>query len=384
MLLDNEYAPDLRVAREIEALIESGWRVRLVCWDRQGRLPERERPADHVEVVRIRTPAGRQLGARQIPNLLTFYRKVFRRRHILLADYARVVHCHDLLMLPLGSLLASVHQPRPALIYDAHEIYVLMDSHRYPRPVLRAMEALERGLIDGQVDTFVTVSEQRAEDWWRPRLRRRPLHVVGNWYDPQPVDPARRARTRRTLGLDDGTFAVGYLGSLHHNRRVDLLIEAVAGRPDWAAIVAGRGTREPELSQRSRALANVRLLGWMADPWPIYEALDALYYVIDDHHPYAAYNAPNNVHIAAALGLPVIVGPGGEAEQLVRTHLPGVVLDRLSVPSVHDAIATVQQSFAGIDALPAFPYTWTAARDALRVAYDQALAAKEARGPQAS
>jgi len=52
MLLSNAFRPDPRVAREAQALLDTGYRVTLICWDRQAELPEHE-TQNGLDIIRV-------------------------------------------------------------------------------------------------------------------------------------------------------------------------------------------------------------------------------------------------------------------------------------------------------------------------------------------
>ncbi|MFW6369035.1 MAG: glycosyltransferase [Myxococcota bacterium] len=318
MLLDNECAPDLRVQREAMSLARHGWRVRVLCWDREGQLPEHEESKGGITLTRIRTLARRQLGLRQLTNLCRFYAQVWERREQLVSADTSVIHAHDLLMLPLAGALKNWLGPRARLVYDAHEIFVKMEAHRYPFLMLHLVDRAERWLVNRYANAFITVSHQRVRDWWGSRIVRPGVFVCGNWFDPRPIDPGVRQAMRKRLNISEGTFVVGYLGSLNANRRVDLLLDAIEGREDMAALIGGRGDRRSSIERRIALMPNARFLGWVEDPWPVYESCDALYYLVDPDHPYARFNAPNNANIALAMRLPLVTGAEGESAEIVR------------------------------------------------------------------
>lgn len=323
MLLDNPCAPDVRVQREAAALRQAGARVRVLCWDRECTVPERE-DDNGILLERIRTPSTRRLGARQLRHLLEFYRNALRRVPPGTYD---VVHAHDLLMLPLGARLAR--RGRVPLVYDAHEIYHVMEHGRYPDWVLSGLARFERFLLRRSVDAFITVSRQRVRDYWARVAPGRRAWVVGNWYDPVEPSLQTRQAARDSLDIPRDATCIAYAGGLAAERRLDLLIGAAAKRPYTFFLVAGRG--DPAIEHQFREAdarhRNVRFTGWLRDPEPLYDAADALYYLLDPAHPYSPHAASNTLHIAIARRLPLITSRVGEPGQVMAAVDPRLVLD---------------------------------------------------------
>ena len=323
MLLDNPCAPDIRVLREAAALRDAGARVRVLCWDRECAVPELEE-RDGITLERVRTPSTRRLGARQLRHLLRFYRAAMAR---VAPGSCDVVHAHDVLMLPLGARLAR--RSRVPLVYDAHEIYHVMEHGRYPAWVLSRIAWVERMLVRRSVDAFITVSSQRVRDYWDAAVPGKHAFVVGNWYDPVEASPQARSAAREAWEIPRDAVCLAYAGGLAAERRLDLLIEAAARRPYVHFLVAGRG--DPVLEQRLREadarFRNFRFTGWLKNPEVLYRAADALYYLLDPGHPYSAHAASNTLHIAIARALPLITSRAGEPGQVAGSIDQRLVLD---------------------------------------------------------
>ena len=370
MLLDNPCAPDVRVLREGAALHRAGAEVRVVCWDREGRVPVEEH-RDGITLQRVRTPSGRQMGLRQLATLRRFYREA---RRLVRPDSYDVVHAHDLLMLPLGASLAR--RGRVPLIYDAHEIYHIMEGTRYPSPVLNGIAWMERRLIRRSVDAFITVSEQRVADYWRPVLAGREAFVVGNWYDPVSVPDRRRAEARAAWGIPDSALCLAYAGGLTGERRLDLILRAAQRLPEQFFLVAGRG--DPQIEQRlleaATARPNLRYLGWTDDPDRVYDAADVLYYLLDPDHPYSRFAASNTLHIAIARALPLITGDVGEPGRVMAGVDPSLVLSPATTDRLVEALKHLsdqgryQEARQGMRAAQG-RFSWRQSEEALRRAY---------------
>src|SRR4030042_5588982 len=78
MLLTNAFEPDPRVHQEALSLIQNGYDVSLLCWDRDRKFPPEE-VIDGIKIERIyvRSPHGG--GATQVPFLLLFWLKTYGR-----------------------------------------------------------------------------------------------------------------------------------------------------------------------------------------------------------------------------------------------------------------------------------------------------------------
>lgn len=320
MLLDNPCDPDMRVLREADAFADAGARVTILAWQREGPAQSEEKRAG-VKIVRVPPATQRQLGWRQVSRLLGYYRNAWRELS-LLPKKPRVVIAHDLMMLPLGVVVAK--RFRATLVYDAHEVYRFMDAGRLPEWWLKSASRIERILIDHAVDLFVTVSRQRVDEYWSSRVHQSPV-IVGNWYDVASVDP-KAARKKFGLEHVSGRL-IGYAGGIEGARKLDLLIEVARRRKDVHVVIAGRGNAEvvAALEAEMKKLENATFLGWISDPIDLLGACDAIYYALDPDQAYARFAAPNTLYIAMAVDRPLLAAAGGEVEWMAG-HSPGVVL----------------------------------------------------------
>jgi glycosyltransferase involved in cell wall biosynthesis len=362
ILFERAHHPDPRVRRISRALAEAGYRVRVLAWDRSGRLPDVEDDAG-VEVRRVHLRSHDGRGAVQL-----FYlaRAVLGYVPMIRADRPSVLHAVDLPML-LAAILIAPLAGRPRIVYDAFEIYSIMESHKYPRWILWIVGWLER-LLPRFADVVLTVGEER-QAWFRARGVQ--STVVANWMDP-PADPPTRADARASLGLPRDRLVILYAGGLDPSRDVDALLRHAARAPDDLVVIAGRGSEEGRLRSAAGELANVRFLGFVADPTPVTVAADLLYYALVDDHPYAAHAAPNNLYVAISNGIPLIHRGQGEIGMLAGRHRIGArfhddatldaAIDELRDPRSR---AAVGEELRGLRER----YSWARARAALLSVY---------------
>jgi glycosyltransferase involved in cell wall biosynthesis len=362
ILFERAHHPDPRVRRVSRALAEAGYRVRVLAWDRSEQLPVLEDDAG-VEIRRVHVRSHDGRGAVQ---LLYLVRAVLAYVPMIRADPPRVLHAVDLPMLIAAILIAPL-AGRPRIVYDAFEIYSIMESHKYPGWFLRFVGWLEP-LFARFADVVLTVGEER-QAWFRARGV--DSTVVGNWID-SPIDPPTRGEARRSLDLPLDRLVILYAGGMDPSRDVDALLRHAARRPDDLVVIAGRGSEEPRLRSDAEALANVRFLGFVADPTPVTVAADLLYYALFNDHPYAAHAAPNNLYVAIAYGIPMIHRGQGEIGLLAGRHSIGAqfhddrtldaAIDELRDPRSR---AAVSEELRGLRE----SYSWSRARAALLSVY---------------
>jgi glycosyltransferase involved in cell wall biosynthesis len=305
------YDPDVRVRRISQALAGAGYDVRIFAWDRDQRLPEREHDG-RVEVRRVHLASYRGRGWSQL-----FYlaRAVARYVPDILRRPPDILHAVDLPMLLAAILIAPLTGRRPLIVYDAFEIYAIMESHKYPRWVLRAIAVAER-LLPRYADLVITPGEGRQRYFAERGIR---SVVVPNWIDPAPPGKSHED-ARRALEIPPEALTILYAGGLDPSRDLASLVRHARRHPAHTVLVAGNGEQAPSLSEQAATIPNLRLLGWLADPSEPLAAADMLYYSLLPDHPYATFAAPNNLYTAIAYAIPLVHRMQGEVSVLAERH----------------------------------------------------------------
>jgi len=375
MLLSNPFNPDDRVRNEALVLIELGYQVILLAWDREGKFPELEMLSG-LEIRRMPLRAGYGQGLGKILQYLQVWRWFVKEITLLQPD---VVHCHDFDTYLAGVWYAWFHR-RVKLILDAHENYYMMMKPLVSQLGTGVVRLLERWLTR-RADLLISANKATAEYYKNQGARK--AVVVGNWKDPRAYqfDLSVLTKKYRELGID-GKLVIAYIGALSAERNVLPLIQAVRSRP-WAfLILGGKGDQENEIRSACLQLSNVYFPGYIhPDDIPLITATaDVIYYGFDPDNIYAPYNAPNKLYEALAAGKPVLAGDiGGELSSVVNSTQCGILLPKVNRDSIGAAIDSLadksirapmeaQSREAGL-----ITYNWAIAKQRLISAYSSLL-----------
>jgi glycosyltransferase involved in cell wall biosynthesis len=347
--------PDSRVRRTSQALAAAGYDVRVLAWDRTGAAPRRARDgAVRVEHARVRSRSGR--GASQLAYLA---RAVWSHLPALRRDRPDVIHAVDLPMLAAALALRPLIG-RPRLVYDAFEIYALMEAHKYPAWLLRVIRGAERRL-PRRADLVVTPGAARQAYFAERGVA---SCVVGNWVDA-PVDHPERASARAALQIGPEPFVIAYAGGIEPSRDIGSLLRHAERAPRDVVVIAGRGEQADEVRRAAERNPNVRFIGWTDDPGRLYAAADAVYYALHPDHPYAAHAAPNNLYAAIAWAVPLVHRGQGEIGAAAREAQIGAAFDDdASLDQAIDALRDPERQAAVRASLRGLQDRYTARRAA--------------------
>lgn len=306
VLFERAYNPDPRVKRVTSALSDAGYDVRILGWDRTGAMPSLE----HDGAVEVRRVGPLSSDGRGIVQLVSLVRAVARYVPLIRARRPGILHAVDLPML-VAALLIGPFVGRPVIVYDAFEIYAIMESRKYPGVLIKLIALLER-VLPRFADVVIVVGVDRQAYFARRGIR---SAIVGNWIDP-PSDGPERDEARRLLGIEPDRFVTLYAGGLDPTRDIDSLVRHAARVPDDLVLLAGRGNETAVVAETADRFANVRFLGFLPDPAIATVAADVLYYSLVPDHPYAAHAAPNNLYVAIAYAKPLLHRGQGEIGSL--------------------------------------------------------------------
>lgn len=335
MVLDNAFKPDPRVNKEIRILHKKGFDISLLCWDRDSNLPKEEN-IDGIHIKRFKIRTEQQLGINQIKYLLRFYFAVFK--YILRRpDQFDFIWVHDYPVLLLGIILKLLLQL--PLIYDAHEIYWLMEYEKYPF-YIRSFLKYSEILFEQFVDKFITVNELRGR--YYKKYYRKKICIGGNW--STPVNLERESNSKQSRASRE-RFTIGYFGTLAKSRDLDLLLELAKKRQEISIIIAGKGVEEDYLKIVSSGVKNVKFLGWIANIYSILPEVDALYYVLNGERVYSYWNSPNTLYLAIATNIPLITNTLGESGEVIKRVNPQILLKKNSLDELLRVVSLLEDEY---------------------------------------
>lgn len=373
MLLTNPFRPDPRVHKEARSLVQAGYKVTIVCWDRQGELATYE-TIDGIEIRRLAIRSGYGVGGRQIFYLPRFWRRALQELFQLQPD---IIHCHDLDTAPAGYWYARRH--RLPWIFDAHECYPeQVRGLRVNRFIYYILLFLERQMTR-RATHVITVGNLLAQ---RFRAMGGRVSVVGNYQSLSDFS-ANHHLSRADLGLRADDFVVAYIGGFTLGRVILPLIEATQYDPEITVLLLGDGPQREAIMAELPRHPHVRYLGRVPqEQVPDYTALaDVIYYGLD--HRIADdnihYSSPNALFNALAAGKPVLTTNLGEIAQIVREEKCGIVIEQPAPERLAEAIKQLRdpalRAPMSINARRAAQdkYNWNAAAAMLLSIYQQLL-----------
>lgn len=327
MLLMDPFEHDPRVEKEARTLVQAGFRVTVLAWNRFGTsLGVELRDGIRIERFRVLSPRGSKWRA--MPRLTWVLAWMFWRG--LRAPYAALV-CHDLHTWPVGWVLKRV-RPRRRVVLDAHEPYaeqilgILPSLAPVRRPLLWAERTLARG-----ADVLLTVSPLMVERFAAMGVKR--IYYL-------PNVPRHRAvlRSSGTVGHSESpAYVIGRIGVISPRfSGIEPLVKVVVevsrlGVP--VRLVLGgpvMNAWEPEFRRMiDRYSGLVCYLGPISTEKAESEirSFDLLANLFEPLQPKARFGYSTKIFDAMAAGVPVLTSRTAEDQFLVADTGCGLVVD---------------------------------------------------------
>jgi len=360
----NPVAPDPRVEKEARALVEAGYEVQVIAWDRSAKLPSPEAPHGfQIHRLPIRAEFGHGLG--NLPALLRwqFGLAAWLLRHRTSYDIIHACDFDTILPALLGKLFF-----RKKVIYDIFDFYA---DHLRATPLI--IRSLIRGLdlfIIGLADATILVDESRRAQISGARPRR----LVFIYNSPQEVELDVGQKD------DSSSFRIVYVGLLQVERGLLELLDLVGRHPEWRLDIAGFGGDEEKIYSRVKDLPNATWHGRI----PYEEALrlsrcaDAFIATYDPSIPNHRYSSPNKIFEAMMLAKPVVVAKNTNMDRIVEKCECGLVVEYGNLVALDQALTMLAndralQTRLGENGRKAYKmyYSWKRMQERLRALYHE-------------
>ncbi len=316
MFLSASGTADPRVAKEARALVDGGYEVVVLAWDREKRDPAViERDGWRIESLGPAARHGAGLG--NIGGYLAFWKAARLRAGELAPD---ALHCANLDTVPAAlPLLKRTGGPR--LVLDMWEMY--RHSRALPQRGVKgtlaraAARYLERRSIP-RADVVITVGEGQVG--YYEALGATTIVLVENAPELERYTPVER---------HEPEFVVSFIGQKRWVPALVTLMEAVQPHPELHALLIGGGTAEQEIARIASGMERVEVRGRFepAEGPALYHECDAVYACYDSSLENWRTAYPVKAMEAMACALPLICTRGTFSGDYVERHGLGYAVD---------------------------------------------------------
>lgn len=304
---------DSRATKEILALAEAGYQVKVLAWDRNGKAKVKcaevfAQQQDRVSCVYYSAEAENGIGIRNITKLLGWIQWVYKT----LKGYGKldVVHACNL-DAGLGAYWYC-RQTGTTLIYDIYDYYI--DSHRIPSIAVPMVEKMEITIINHAKVTIICTEERKEQI-----AKASPKKVVVLHNSPDVPSVAQR----------NIKYDYAYCGALVGSRLVAEILDSYEDNSNLRFVFAGYGPLGGKAEELDKRFEHFTFKG--AIPYSevleteaVSMAIAAIYEPTIRNHRLCA---PNKFYEALALAKPVIVCRGTGIDKIVEQNQIGVVID---------------------------------------------------------
>lgn len=314
IIRSNPVAPDPRVEKEARALVEAGYYVQAVGWDRSASHPAHEKKEGYeIHRIPIRSQYGMGLG--NLPKLATWQVRLLLWLLAHRRDYDALHACDFDTVLPCLVMKLAFGKK---LIYDIFDFY---PDHLRNTPawIKRAIRKLDYWIIN-HADGVILVDDTRREQIKETSPRR--LFVIYN----SPQDTATQYPNYNPSAK--GKMHLAYVGLFQKERGLLEIVALLKQHPEWTLDMAGFGGDEEAIRAACRAVPNITWHGRIDYEKAIQlsSQADVLFATYDPSTPNHRYSSPNKLFEAMLLAKPIIVAHDTNMDVIVSKHECGIIV----------------------------------------------------------
>jgi len=363
-----------RVYNQAKALVDVGYSVTLLAWDRSRRSAERE-VLDGIQIKRFQIPAGVNQGPKNGWNHLKFHRALVS---YLMRYEFDVVHCFNFDTMPVGLLAAKWQGKKAVLDLCEPDYYRGFWPSRY-NWLLHGVDWLEK-ILAKRFDHLFVHNTYQIKKFYSYGISR--MTQVGS-YPNQSMLAQNLDRPR------SDTVVIGRLGTAYANNGFEELVVA------FQKLLDRRSKEKHGQKYKLRLAGNVfdtyrptfnsliEPIGKSVEVTGTYDIgeLPQLYREIDisillyGKHSFANVT-PTKLFESMACGVPVVANSIGDVAQIVTEGNCGVIVDPEDPESICNGIEKLVSNTelrrtmaANALKLARKKYTWEVVRDDFLSAY---------------
>lgn len=309
---------DSRASKEISSLINNGFKVTVVGWDRDSRLSNSSKlniNGNDVDAIMFTMKSKYGGSISTILGLACFQAWLYKTLKRNIKNY-EVLHACDFDCGFIANKIAKKYNKK--LVYDMYDYYT--DSRPMPGPLQNLISNKENNIINN-ADVSIICGEWRTKQIAKSNPKK--LIVIHNTPDLDFTSD------NKIIKSSTDKLKVAYVGILQNFRLLLEVLEQFKQHPEYELHIGGFGEYEEEIKKASKNHENIIYYGSLHynQVLSLERDCNVLFATYDPQIQNHKYSAPNKVYEAMALGKPIVVCKGTGIDELVTTNKIGYAID---------------------------------------------------------
>lgn len=321
-LRSNPISPDPRVEKEAETLIESGYSVKVIGWNRDNK---KEKVCSKAKILNksrldiilfnIKGEFGGGIKKNLVPLIkfqINLLKWLLKNR-----DKYNIIHACDFDTVIPAYVVSKILKKK--YVYDIFDYYV--DSNGVPNSLKVIIKSIDRFMINNS-DATIICSEKRREqiEGSKPKV----LKVIHNTPKAQ-----LKAKDKISIGNKSEKIKIAYVGVLIEGRMIKELIDIVINDERLELHIGGFGPLEEYIFNKVKCNKNIFYYGKLEyeDTLALESKCDFMTAIYNPRITNHYYAAPNKFYEALILGKPLIMVRNTGMDYIVSENNFGEIID---------------------------------------------------------
>ena len=321
---------DIRVPKEIKALNRAGYKVTLLCWDRECQTSSPHQQEDNLREIRVRVKAP--WGAKILPFLPIWWCVSFF--HLMLTRWDVVDAVNFDCIIP--SVIAGILKRKP-VVYEIQETYE--DRVVLPRIVRYFFIHVDRLFM--RMATAVILADEAQSEEFGGIPNPRAVAV----YDSPPdfLDKINVTHPK------NDRFTIFQASALYRKRQLNLdkLALAVKDIENVKLIIAGYGDQVQEIERWCHQTPDkIEFIGWIEYSETLERSIEAdlLFEIRSSSVPQHKYLCGGKLIQAMMCGKPFLANRGTSTAAKVYEENCGLIVDANNIEEIGEAIIRLRDN----------------------------------------
>jgi len=327
MILTNKFGPDERVYKEAKYLIEKGFDVEIICWDRENEYIAKE--TEIYEGIKIKRFYPYAKYGTRLKQIKAFHQFIKLCKGYLEGKEYDYLHCHD-----LDGMLVSLFIKKKNIktIFDMHEMYELQKANKRSRRLIRLLVKITQNKAD-----FIIYQRYSSKETISKKNKNKLIYL--------PNYP-ERSRFNNISKTSSDKLRIAFIGMVRCFDEMKNLMEAVKDIKEIEVSLHGEGVAYTQLKKIEENYSNVKVTGKFTIDHinELYQETDILYSVYPNSIPQYYFAFPVKFFQTIITKTPVIVSKGSILERFLKKYDIGFAVEGGNIDEIKTLIIKINSN----------------------------------------